>query len=128
MLCTEPLSKQLNTLKINDILQTKALKFYFRYSHNQLPQYFDNMFLTQTLTHPYATRNRDVPRHAIPVRNTTKNCVRFYIPNILNTMPPCIKDKIYTHSYDGFSKYIKSFFIKQYTEICTVVNCYTCNN
>ena len=125
---TEPLFKELNTLKINDIMQVRALKFYFRYSHNELPQYFTNIFATQPVVHPYVTRFRDVPRQAIPVRNTTKKSIRFYVPDVVNKMPPCIINKIYTHSYDGFSRYIKSFFCNQYSEICTTQNCYVCNN
>ena len=105
---TEPLYKELHTLKLNDLLQAKALKFYFKYTHHELPQYFDNMFTTQCNSHPYATRNRDVPYYPIPSRNTTKYSVRFYIPNIISSTPPCIMDKIHTHSYAGFSKYMKS--------------------
>ena len=125
---TEPLFKELNILKINDIMQARALKFYFRYCNSELPQYFTNIFTTQPVVHPYTTRFRDVPRQAIPARNSTKNRIRYYVPDLLNKTPPCIKNKIHTHSYDGFSKYINSYFCNQYSEICVIRNCYVCNN
>ena len=125
---TEPLFKELNTLKVSDIMRVRALKFYFRYVHKELPKYFTNFFATEPLVHPYTTRYRDAPRPLIPVRNTTKNSIRFYIPVLLNDTPSCIKDKFYTHSYDGFSKYIKTFFLRQYSEICLIETCYVCNN
>ena len=125
---TEPLFKELNTLKVTDIQRVRALKFYFRYVHNELPHYFTNIFATEPLIHPYTTRYRDAPRPPIPVRSTTKNSIRFYIPGLLTDTPSCIKDKFYTHSYDGFSKYVKDFFLRQYSEICLIENCYACNN
>ena len=124
---TEPLFKILNTLKLKDILRMKALKFYYRYINNQLPLYFNNMFLTQTATHSHNTRYRDVPRSAIPVRSTTQNSVRFYIPNLIKATSSNIVDKISTHSYTGFSNYAKLQFINEYSETCSVVNCYICN-
>ena len=110
------------------LCKSELQKFYFRYSHNELPQYFTNICATQPVVHPYVKRFRDVPRQAIPVRNTTKKSIRFYAPDVVNKMPPCIINKIYTHSYDGFSRYIKLFFCNQYSEICITQNCYVCNN
>ena len=125
---TEPLFKQLNTLKVNDIMKVRALKFYFRYIQAEVPQYFRNMFATQPVVHSYTTRYRDFPRQAIPARTTTGNSIRYYVPYLLNEKPPCIKDKFFTHSYDGFSKYVKLFFCLQYSETCSIQNCYVCNN
>ena len=125
---TEPLYKELQTLKVEDIMRVRALKFYFRYTHNELPQYFSDMFANERPEHSYNTRNRDSIQIAIPRRNRTKNSIRYYTPNLFNDMPPCITDKIYTHSYDGFSRYIKKYFLNLYSEVCRIANCYTCNN
>ena len=124
---TEPLFKRLSILKVRDILRLKALKFYYRYSNSQLPGYFENMFQVATSTHPHNTRYKDVPRITLPVRNSTKFTIRFYIPALINETPANIMEKIFTHSYSGFSKYTKLQFINKYSEVCTIPNCYTCN-
>ena len=125
---TEPIFKQLKLLKVQDLLQLKALKFYYRYNQNQLPRYFDNMFTPLPVTHMHDTRHRDLPRYPLPKRASTKNCIRYYIPVILKEMPQNIKEKISTHSYYGFSNYSKIFFISKYSETCTIVNCFVCSN
>ena len=124
---TEPLFKKLNILMVKDLMYQKALNFYFRYCNNELPAYFENMFSAVPITHTYPTRHRHVPRYAIPLHSSVQNCIRFYIPKILTTTPEIILDKIHTHSYTGFSKYFKLFTINNYSERCTVANCYICN-
>ena len=125
---TEPLFKELNILKISDLMHLKALKFYYRYTKNEVPGYFNNMFSTLPTTHTYPTRHRDTPRYAIPRHISAEKCIRYYIPTLLNNMPSCISDKIHTHSYSGFSRYIKSFLLSQYSETCTIINCFVCTN
>ncbi len=39
------------------------------------------------------------------------NCVRFDIPKIVNVTPNSILDKIYTHSLQVFSGYIKAHIL-----------------
>ena len=46
---TEPLSKTLNLLKIEDIMKTKSLKLYYRYKRNEVPKYFESMFIHMML-------------------------------------------------------------------------------
>ena len=108
-------------------MRARALKFYFRHSNSELPRYFDQMFSTTVATHSYSTRNRNVPRPQIPTHNRTANRTRFYIPSVLEAVPNLIKEKVHTHSYSGFSKYLKTFFIGQYSETCNVTNCHVCN-
>ena len=79
---TEPLFKQLNILKLSDIMLTRSLKFYYRYSKNELPGYFKQMFSPILATHPYATRNRNVPLIPAPSYNLTKKRIRYYIPKV----------------------------------------------
>ena len=38
---TDPIFKELNLLKINNIYRLQLLKCYFKYEHNSLPKYFD---------------------------------------------------------------------------------------
>ncbi len=48
------------------------------------------------------------------------------IPLIVNVSPPEIINKIDTHSFQGFSKYIKIKILESYNEECTIQNCYIC--
>ena len=41
---TEPLLKVLGTLTLDDIFKTQCLKFYFKFSHGNLPPFFDTFF------------------------------------------------------------------------------------
>ena len=124
---TDPLFKQLNILKINDIYKLSALKFYYKYSKAQLPRSFHGMFNPVSQSHTYQTRNCNVPRHPIPKSVTSKLTIRFTIPELLTHMPSCITEKINTHSIQGFSLYIKKYFISQYQERCNINECYICN-
>ncbi len=56
-----------------------------------------------------------------------KNCVRFDITRIVNNCPNSILDQINTYSIQGYSGYIKTYFLQSYKENCTIVNCYVCN-
>ena len=125
---TDPLFKTLKLLKLQDIYKLKALKFFYRYTQNKLPDYFNNMFTFPTVSHPYKTRFRHIPQLPIPKLNMTRNCIRYHIPILLKNTPPCILDKTHTHSMDGYSKYIKLYYINQYSETCTLKNCYVCSN
>ena len=123
---TEPLFNKLSILKITDLLRLKALKFYYRYCQDQVPGYFQNMFTVTPTAHSYNTRFRDVPRMPLPVRNSTMNTLRFYIPALVNETSTNILDKIHTHSYFGYSSYAKLTFVNQYSDICNIPDCYVC--
>ena len=125
---TDPLFKKLNILKVHDIFQLRTIKFYFRYIHNQLPCYFDNMFAIPSPTHSYHTRGRDNAPLPKPTRITSEQCIRYYVPSSIKFLPSCITDKLYSHSYSGLSNYTKIYFLKQYQDICTVPNCYASNS
>ena len=54
---TDPIFKKLNVLKIYDLHYVQQLKFYFKYTNNCLPVYFQNFtFQTGLETHNYNTR------------------------------------------------------------------------
>ena len=38
-----------------------------------------------------------------------------------------ISDKIYTHSYKGYTLYIKQYYINSYSADCSIENCYICH-
>ena len=55
------------------------------------------------------------------------SCWSFKIcTKLLNTTSNLIIEKIYTHSYFGFSLYIKTSFISSYSTECNIINCFMC--
>ena len=55
-------------------------------------------------------------------------CIRSHLPVILNDTPAIIINKINTHSIQGFSFFIKRYYLSQYTTQCQLRGCFTCNN
>ena len=53
----EPLFKQLNMLKLEDLLKLQQLKFYFKFNEGSLPVYLQNWDITPNAhVHDYNTR------------------------------------------------------------------------
>jgi hypothetical protein len=124
---TDPIFKAFKLLKIYDILKLQEIKFIFKLENKILPMYFmSSMFIRHTQIHNYATRhsaNLVVPpsRHAF-----VKHSIRFRIPSIFNSLSASIKEKLNTHSYQGFSRYVKNHIIDTYEVDCRILNCYVC--
>ena len=56
---TEPIFKSLSILKLEDVLSLNVLKFYFKYYHSDLPEYFRCItIIERTQIHNYNTRHR----------------------------------------------------------------------
>ena len=124
---TEPLFKSRKLLKIHNIFQIQQYKFYHKYVNNKLPSYFHSFQLQ---------RNDDIHNHNtrfhtnIHVRRTNhefaKRCIRQSIISLINSTTDTIKQKVHTHSLQGFSLYIKTTILKNYCEECRIPNCYIC--
>lgn len=123
---TEPLFKKLELLRITDIFKAKALTFYFKFKNNQLPKYFSDMFNPQPGTHTYNTRSSLEPQYKQPKKKLPEKCVRFYIPKLIADLPNILIDKVQTHCLHGFNTYVKKHLLRQYTNLCTINNCYIC--
>ena len=124
---TEPLFKALDLLKLKDMLNLSSLKLYYRYLHDNLPAYFYSFQITtQGSHHHYNTRHSD----QIHVERTrtlyADKRVRIYLPNLVNSIPIPLLQKIATHSLQGFSSNITKYFIHEYSDICSIANCYIC--
>ena len=124
---TDPLFKYLNLLNVFDLFKLNSLKFAYKYYRGPLPDYFSGMFNSVELNHNYNTRHRN-QRYPHPNRSTTKNCVRYFVPMLMNDTPDCITEKIFTHSIQGFTMYVKKYFIDKYNVACQIENCYICRN
>lgn len=126
---TEPLFKRLNLLKVKDLFKLNVLKFYFKHQNSTLPAYFMSFtFVSGNQTHQYNTRHSQTLRTAITRTSFAKKCLRHELPSLLNSMPPEILNKVTTHSYLGFSNYVKKFLINAYSNHCQLIDCYICNN
>ena len=124
---TEPLFKNLNILKVEDIFRLQQLKFYYRFINVTLPDYFLSLSFSGN-THQYRTRKR----HELqPIRihhEFAKKSLLYSIPVIINSCHPNLKEKIYTHSLSGFTHYFKHITIENYNNHCSIENCYVCMN
>ena len=123
---TDPLFKKLNLLKVDDIYKITAIKFYYKYKKDLLPNYFKNIFTHEFPIHSYETRQRNIPRPDIPKSLLAKSSIRYAIPYLLKNLPSSITDKITTHSIQGLSNYSKKYFLNLYNERCFIEDCYIC--
>ena len=125
---TEPILKELKLLKVADILKRQQLKFYYKYKHDMLPIYLQDLpFNPNTETHGYHTRQQHQIHQPLAKHEYAKRCLRFDLPNLVNNTPDIILDKIHSHSLDGFSWYIKQYILGTYQITCTILNCYICS-
>ena len=126
---TDPLFKSLGLLKLEDIYTLNALKFYFQYCQNQLPAYLlQFIFKHRSEIHSYDTRIKDSFDTNKTRTRLADSSIRQVIPRLINDTPHFIIDKIYTHSLQGFTSYIKQYFINSYNINCNILNCYICQN
>ena len=123
----EPLFKKLKVLKVNDILQLQELKFYYKFVRVKLPVYLQNLpFYPNRSYHDFNTRTFD-DIHINRIKHEfAKRCIRYDIPLIVNNTSILIKNKIVTHSLHGFSCYVKKHLLQNYQNLCSVPNCYIC--
>ena len=125
---TEPIFKELKLLKVSDILKLQELKFFYRYQHKQLPTYHLELpFQANSFTHAYNTRQHHDIHQPLAKHEYAKKCLRFDLPRLINITPAIILDKVWTHSLQGFSWYIKQYTIQNYQETCNIENCYICS-
>ena len=124
---TDPLFKKLNLLKVNDMLALQELNFYYKFIHNKLSTYLQHwQIATNSKIHGHNTRNQN-KIHIYGTKHTfTKQCLKYSLPNTINNTFQSVKDKLYTHSLQGFIYYAKYHIIQNYKNTCTVINCYTC--
>ena len=124
---TEGLFKTHNILKIHDIFYLNALKLYYKYKNEMVPDYFQNLFVESHATHTYNTRYRHIPRVAVSPLSISKTYITHFIPKFVQSSPIRIISKVNTHSLTGFSNYIKHFCIDNYVAECQIIDCHNCN-
>ena len=124
---SNPLLKKLNILKIDDLCIMQQLQFYFNYLHNDLPNYFQSWkLITNSEVHNHDTRIKHGISRYRTKHEFAKKCLRHNLRLTLNNTPDNITNKLHTHSLQGLIKYTKQFFLLNYQDTCTIVNCYVC--
>jgi len=126
---TSPIFKKLQLLKISDLCALQELKYLYKFENQLLPIYFLSIaYQRHSDRHNYGTRNAQSLESLQHRHNFVNNSICFRFPKILNNCPLCIKDKIYSHSMAGFTRYAKKYLLNNYSEICSRGNCYICQN
>jgi hypothetical protein len=126
---TDPLFKKMKLLKVQDICTLQEYKFCFKLEHSLLPIYFlTNIFVRNSQIHTHRTRTANVYHKPRIKHEFAKYSIEYIIPSTYNDSPPQIRDKIYTHSFAGFTRYVKGFMIGNYNENCHIQNCYICQS
>ena len=110
--CTFPcphrtIIENLNSLKMQDLLQFKAYKFSIN-TQNHTSLLTDNRFSPQSNVRPGNTRYKDILCTTPPRRSCTEKAVRYYIHKLINEAPLNMVGKLNAHtSYQGFLKCVK---------------------
>ena len=125
---TQTLLTVLGTFTLDDTFKMQCLKFYYKFIQGNLSPFVDTFFIEKTTLHHYQTRLRNVFHVQTTHSSTAQNCIRYYIPKLLSTLPTRVTEKIHTHSYTGFCRYVKKYFFDQYNDSCSITDCYICSN
>ena len=124
---TNPLFRNLNILKVDDICTLHDYKFCFKVMNKMVPEYFINISNSiGTFIHDHETRHAADMRLPAVRHEFARDGIRYRFPFAYNNMPDKFKSKIHTHSLAGFKHYIKMNIIKNYDPICHIQNCPIC--
>ena len=110
------------------LLKCNVLNFTINLFKVNCHHFFDTFFIEKTTLHNYQTRRRNDLHFQTTHSSTAQNCIRYYIPKLLSTLPTRVTEKIHTHSYTGFCMYVKKYFVDQYNDSCSIIHCYICSN
>ena len=124
---TEPLFKSLELLNIQRLFDLNCLKFVYRFKQRSLPSFFLSFdCIPRSDIHERDTRYANLINVEGTRTKLAENCIRHHLITILNTTPDCILDKINTHSLQGFSFFIKRYYLNELTYECNLRECYVC--
>lgn len=123
---TPILFKNLNILKLPDMMSQAALKFYYKFENKLLPSPLLKLgFRKNSDFHKYKTRNRH--KLSTPAHHHSffrKSVVRT-VTAVVNDIEPSITKKIKTHSMKNVLHRYKTSLIEDYKLSCDK-NCYIC--
>ena len=124
---SEPICKDLRLLKMPDMFRFALWKFYFKLMNNKLPPYFENMKPVL----PRICDNYDIrrPSFHLPLikHDFAEQLISYQLTTMLNENGSTrFSSKVFTHSFSGFSYYLKNVIIDRYIMNCNVINCISC--
>jgi len=122
---TDIIFKSLSVLKVSDLLKLHELKLYFSYVNNRLPYFLASIIKIPELTH-YPTRHHFILEPYIPRLKLAENQLRHHLPISVNECPHSIIVKCHSHSFEGYTNYIKCIFLDKYQLQCDIRDCYAC--
>ena len=121
---SEPLFKALDILKIGHLFSQSCLKFVYEFKKRELPKYFLSFqCVSRSSVHDQDTRGASRIDTLYTRTNMAAKCIRSHIPVLLNDTPAIIINKIDTHSIQGFSFFVKRYYLSQYTTQCKLRGC-----
>ena len=97
--------------------------------NGMLPEYFSKDMvnrITQNSNHEHFTRQTEDLRLPAVRHEFARNGISYKYPSTLNNMPANFKEKIQTHSLNGFKFYFKRVTVDAYGGECDVPDCYVC--
>ena len=89
--------------------------------------FLSEMLLRNTFILNQSLRSNNTYRLPAVSHEFARHSISYRFPKIFNEMNQNIKDKIYTHSLDGFKYYVKQNFLQSYNVNCDLTNCYICD-
>ena len=134
--------------RLVDIFKLACFKLLYKYENRKLPSYFNGMFVLQhdnVVIRPQRIHRTpqlfNITEEILPYNNVCNLkikhtnskfchiCIIYKIPELIkdNYFPKKFLEKMYTHSYSGFTKYAKTYTIRNYKATCKIQNCYVCN-
>ena len=124
---SEPLFKELQLLKLEDISKLQELKCYYKLVHRQIPSYFNCIYVrTINTSHQHDTRKAGNLYADRVKHDFAKRCIRFSVIDT-NKTNTSILSNIFTHSIYVFTYYMKEWILQNYEYTCNINNCYVCS-
>ena len=97
---TEPLFKTLQILKIDDQLKLQELKFFYKYSHDNVPVYLLNWNIIPNYNiHSHDTRKATNIHTSMIRHEFAKKSLKYNLPHIINDTPELVLEK------NGYSQF-----------------------
>lgn len=126
---TSPLFRNFGLLTIDDLCALHDMKFCYKFGNDLLPDYFStNLFFRFPHNSLHSTRQQFIIRLPAVSHDFAKYTISYKFPKTFNNIDKSIKEKIDTHSFDGFKKYVKNKMLAAYNLECNIANCYICQN
>ena len=123
---TSNLFKQFNILKVEDIFKLKQLIFYYKFTHDQLPNSIKNILVAETRILRLAHTAFFLKPPPFVNTECAKKCIRHSIPELINNFDKNFIDNFENWSLLGLKNHFKLKTLNSYEIECTTPKCYPC--